>query len=155
MILTLEVVAWLVLFFFALRGARWAYAIFLLLALVWIPARSGFHLHSPPCQMEFSRDLVAGSLTKYKHVVLWAAFFMMTCVQLRGRRHAWLLAAAATILMGILIELEEGATGTGWCKATDLLPDAVGALIGAGLMALRGRFQPPARRSDASPETGP
>jgi hypothetical protein len=131
MLLAIGITAWVILFVLALRGARWAYAIFLVLAFVWIPARTGFHLHRPPCQMQFTRELVLNSLGKYKHISLWGAFFLMTWVQLRRGRHALLIAAIATIAIGILIELEEGATGTGMCRATDLLPDGVGALIGA------------------------
>lgn len=136
MLPTIGIVAWLVLFAFALRGARWAYAIFVILAFVWIPARTGFHLHRPPCQMQFTVDLVLNSLAKYKHVTLWGAFFLMTWVQARRSRYALLIAAAATMAVGILIELEEGATGTGYCRATDLLPDATGALIGAAIATL-------------------
>lgn len=120
----------MLLFVLALRGARWAYAVFLILACVWIPARTGFHLHRPPCQMRFTVDTVLNSLMKYKHICLWGAFFLMTWVQVRRAGHALLIAAVATIAVGILIELEEGATGTGICRATDLLPDGVGALIG-------------------------
>ena len=131
MLLVIEIIAWVVLFAFALRGARWAYAIFLVLAFVWIPARTGFHLHRPPCHMEFTADMVRNSLSKYKHIFLWGAFFLMTWIQVRRSRYALVIAAVATIAVGILIELEEGATGTGMCRATDLLPDAVGAMIGA------------------------
>jgi len=42
-----------------------------------------------------------------------------------------LWATLATMVMGVLIELEEGATGTGYCHLHDLLPDAAGALLGA------------------------
>ena len=136
MLLAIGIIAWVVLFVFALRGARWAYAIFLVLAFVWIPARTGFHLHRPPCDMEFTRDLVLNSLLKYKHISLFGAFFLMTWVQFRRSRYARLIAAIATIAIGILIELEEGATGTGMCRATDLLPDGVGALIGAVIATL-------------------
>jgi hypothetical protein len=147
MLLAIGIVAWLVLFVFALRGARWAYAIFVVLAFVWIPARTGFHLHQPPCQMQFTRDLVLSSIIKYKHISLWAAFFLMTWVQFRRTPYALLIAAAATIAVGILIELEEGATGTGYCKATDLLPDAIGALIGAVIATLWGRCDAKAGRT--------
>ena len=148
MLLAIGIVAWLVLFVFALRGARWAYAIFVILALVWIPARTGFHLHRPPCDMQITLDLALNSLMKYKHVSLWAAFFLMTWVQSRRSRYALLIAAAATIAVGILIELEEGATGTGYCRATDLMPDGVGALIGAGIATLW-------RKRDAKAELRP
>ena len=133
MLLAIEIIAWLVLFVFALRGARWAYAIFVVLAFVWIPARTGFHFHRPPCQMQFTTELVIGSLMKYKHIVLWSAFCLMTWIQFRRSRYALLIAVLATMAVGVLIELEEGATGTGMCRATDLLPDAVGALIGAAI----------------------
>jgi hypothetical protein len=131
MLVTIAVVAWLVVFVFALRGARWAYAVFVILAFVWIPARTGFQFHVPPCHMEFTRELTINSLLKYKHVSLWCAFFVMTWVQVRRNPNALLIAAIATMAVGILIEIEEGATGTGMCRATDLLPDATGALIGA------------------------
>ncbi|PYQ60366.1 MAG: hypothetical protein DMF58_08470 [Acidobacteria bacterium] len=136
MLLAIGIVAWLVLFVFALRGARWAYTIFVILAFVWIPARTGFHLHRPPCEIRFTFDLALNSLMKYKHITLWGAFFLMTWVQFRRNRYALLIAAIATIAVGILIELEEGATGTGYCRATDLMPDVVGALIGAVIATL-------------------
>lgn len=106
MLLAIEITAWVVLFTFALRGARWAYAIFVVLAFVWIPARTGFHLHRPPCQMQFTLDLALNSLVKYKHISLWGAFFLMTWVQFRRGRYALPIAAIATIAIGILIELE-------------------------------------------------
>jgi hypothetical protein len=96
--------------------------------------------------MRFTPDLALGSLGKYKHISLWAAFFLMTWVQIRRYRHALLIAAIATIAVGVLIELEEGATGTGMCRATDLLPDGVGALIGAAIAIFwRGRDVKPAQ----------
>jgi hypothetical protein len=140
MLLAIGIVAWVVLFVFALRGARWAYAIFVILAFVWIPARTGFRLHRPPCDMQITLDLAFKSLMKYKHISLWGAFFLMTWVQFRRSRYALLIATTATIAVGILIELEEGATGTGYCRATDLLPDGFGALIGTVIATLwRGR----------------
>ena len=129
MVVAVEVIAWIILAIFALRGARWAYAIFIILALVWIPARTGFHLHRPPCNLQIVRDLAVSSMLKYKHIVLFGMFFLMTRVQLPRNRYAALIAFAATLAVGILIELEEGATGTGMCKLVDLFPDAEGALL--------------------------
>jgi len=86
--------------------------------------------------MQFTLAMTLNSLVKYKHISLWGAFFLMTWVQFRRSRYALLIAAIATIAIGILIELEEGATGTGMCRATDLLPDGVGALIGAVIATL-------------------
>jgi hypothetical protein len=131
----LGVLAWIVLAAFALRGARWAYAVFLLLALFWIPGSAGFHLHRPDCEMQLSLDLLLFSLTNYKHIFLFGVFFLMTRVQLGRARHPLLLAAAATMAMGVLIELEEGATNR-HCRARDLAPDAAGALAGAVVASL-------------------
>jgi len=124
------ILAWIVLAAFALRGARWAYAIFLLLGLFWILGSAGFHLHRPDCEGLVSFDLALFSLTNYKHIFLFGVFFLMTRVQLGRARHALLLAAAATIAMGVLIELEEGATNRN-CRLRDLAPDTVGAFLGA------------------------
>lgn len=134
-----EVILWIVLAVFALRGARWAYAIFILLGLLWIPARTGFRLHAPPCDGLPSLDLALFALTKYKHIVLFGLFFLFTWRQFRGARHAMLWSALITMAMGVLIELEEGATGTGGCHLRDLLPDAAGALLGSGVAGLWGR----------------
>jgi hypothetical protein len=37
--------------------------------------------------------------------------------------------------MGLVVELEEGATRTGNCRLTDLLPDLAGALVALLLVA--------------------
>ena len=92
------------------------------MAFVWIPARTGFRLHRPPCDFDVTLDFSLASLTKYKHVVLFGIFFLMTRMQLARTRYASLVAAAATLAVGVLIELEEGATGTGYCKLVDLFP---------------------------------
>ena len=130
MLIALGVIAWIVLAVFALRGARWAYAIFIILAFVWIPARTGFHFHRPACNLQLSVDLALFSMTKYKHIFLFGMFFLMTRVQLGRTRYAVVIATTATIVVGILIEIEETATRTGSCNLRDLVPDAAGALIG-------------------------
>jgi VanZ family protein len=142
MLIAVGVAAWIILAGFALRGARWAYAIFIILAFVWIPARTGFRLHRPPCDFDVTLDYSLASMLKYKHVFLFGVFFLMTGVQLARVRGASLIAAAATLAVGVLIELEEGATGTGYCKLVDLLPDALGALVGALVAAI---WKPAAR----------
>jgi len=131
MLIALGVVVWIVLAVFALRGAGWAYAVFVILAFVWIPARAGFHLHRPECETRLSLDLVLFSLTNYKHVFLFAVFFLMTRVQLGRTPYALLIATAATLAIGVLIEIEQGATGDGHCRMRDLFPDSAGALVGA------------------------
>jgi hypothetical protein len=134
MLIAAGVVLWIVLAVLALRGVRWAYAIFILLGFFWIPARTGFRLHRPPCDMELDLRLALFALTKYKHVFLFGMFFLMTYAQIPKTRYALLWAAAATLAMGVLIELEEGATGTGYCNLRDLAPDGAGALAGAAIV---------------------
>ena len=73
----------------------------------------------------FDLHIALVALTKCKHIVLFGIFFLMTYAQVA------LWATLATMVMGVLIELEEGATGTGYCHLHDLLPDAAGALLGA------------------------
>lgn len=141
MLTALGVIVWIVLAVLALRGARWAYAIFVILAFVWIPGRAGFHLHWPDCQIRFGLDLALFSLANYKHIFLFGMFFLMTRVQLGRRPYAFLIAAAATMAVGVLIELEEGAADRN-CRARDLIPDAAGALAGALIWRLWKRKDP-------------
>jgi hypothetical protein len=130
MLIALGVIVWIVLAVLALRGGRWAYAVFIVLAFVWIPARTGFHFHRPACNLQLSIDLALFAATKYKHIFLFGMFFLMTRVQLGRTRHAIPIAGAATIAVGMLIELEETLTRTGTCNLRDLVPDAIGALVG-------------------------
>lgn len=139
----LVVVTWIFLAVFALRGARWAYAIFIILGFVAIPAMNGFHLHRPDCETELTFNLAWYSLGNYKHIFLFGTFFLMTWVQLRRVRHAFLLAAVATMAMGVLIELEEGATNR-HCRVRDLVPDAAGAVAGSVIATVwRSRYDRP------------
>ena len=147
MLIALGAIVWIVLAVFALRGARWAYAVFVLLGFLWIPARTGFHFHPPKCELLPSFDLALYSLLNYKHVFLFGVFFVMTRVQLGNRRHALLMAFAATLVMGVLIELEETLTRTGHCRLRDLVPDSAGAAIGVVIWRVwRGRESAPSSR---------
>jgi hypothetical protein len=123
---------WLGLFW---RQRRWLYAIYMLVAVARIPARTGFRLKTPMCDMRLTTKTIGLSLTKVPHMVLFGLFFLFTAVQfdrVDRRSLAWCL--AATLILGALVELEEGATGTGNCRAADLLPDAVGALMAMVLL---------------------
>lgn len=130
MLIALIVIAWIVLAVFALRDARWAYAVFIILAFVWIPARTGFHFHRPNCNLQLTIDLALFAASKYKHIFLFGMFYLMTRVQLGRMRYAMPIAFAATIAVGMLIELEETLTRTGNCNLRDLVPDVIGAVIG-------------------------
>ena len=61
----------------------------------------------------------------------------MTSAQLRmSNWSAFIWAATVTIVMGALVEAGEGVTGKGHCRLRDLIPDAVGALLGPVIVLL-------------------
>ena len=131
----------------SLRTYRWAYAVCVALGLLYFPASVGFRLNPSPCEVTFGLELAVYSLTNFPHIVLFALFYFLTVPVFRvsdWRAFAW--AGAATVVLGALVELEEGLTGRGHCRLRDLIPDAVGALVGAALVLLwnrvRGRLRP-------------
>jgi VanZ family protein len=78
-------------------------------------------------------------------------FCLLTVVQFDSidrRAFGWSL--VATGALGLLVELEEGATRTGNCRLTDVLPDVVGALVVVTLLAIAVavRRSPVARRAN-------
>jgi hypothetical protein len=126
----------------SLRGVRRAYITFVLLGLLYFPASVGFRFNPRPCEPAFGLSLAAHSLTNYAHIVLFVLFFLMTSAQLRmddWPGFAW--AALASIVMGGLVELAQGLTGKGHCRARDLIPDAVGILLGSVAVLLRQRVR--------------
>src|SRR6266496_2661591 len=128
---------------------RWAYGAFVVVSLLYFPARVGFHLHPQPCELAPSFRLAIYSLQNYPHIILFGAFYGLSWAQFRSAgpaRFAW--AALATLIMGALVELAEGVSGQGHCRVRDLVPDAAGALLVALPLALwyRRRFVPPPAR---------
>jgi hypothetical protein len=104
--------------------------------------------------MRLTAENIGLSLTKIPHVVLFGVFFLLTAAQfdrLDRRTLAWSL--AATIGLGILVELEEGATRSGNCRMTDVLPDVVGALIVAALIVGARTIHRRLRHADAKAPT--
>ena len=121
----------------SMRGVRWTYITFVVLGLFYFPASLGFRLNPQPCQLAFDMPLAVHSLTNYKHIVLFTLFFIMTRAQFRTSAwSAFAWAALATMVMGMLIELAEGVTGNGHCRSRDLIPDAVGTVLGAVVVLL-------------------
>ena len=58
----------------------------------------------------------------------------MTLAQFPARRGLGaVVAAAATLALGLAAEVEQGAFGQGHCRLRDLAPDALGALLGVAL----------------------
>ena len=119
---------------------RWAYAAYMLFAITRIPSRTGFRLQAPVCDLQLTMHNVGLSLTKIPHIVLFGVFFLLTVIQFdRIDRRSLSWSFLATIVLGLLVELEEGATRTGNCRLTDVLPDAVGA-IAVMVVLLAGLF---------------
>jgi hypothetical protein len=132
----------LVLGILSLRGLRWAYITFVLLGLLYFPASVGFRLDPQPCELTFDIPLAIHSLTNYAHIVLFALFFIMTSAQFRmSNWSAFAWAAMAGIIMGVLVELAEGITGNGHCRSRDLIPNAVGILLGSVIVLLWNRIR--------------
>jgi hypothetical protein len=111
----------------------------MLVAVLRIPARTGFRLAAPACDTRLTLANAILSMTKVPHIALFAIFFVLTALQfeqLDQRTMRWSL--LATIALGVLVELEEGASRTGNCRLTDVLPDITGALIaGAALLGAK------------------
>jgi hypothetical protein len=130
-------IGFLVLGILSLRGMRWAYITFVLLGLLYFPASVGFRLNPQPCTLIPSIPLAVHSLTNYRHIVLFVLFFLMTSAQFRMTQwsgYAW--AAVACIAMGLLVELAQAISGNGHCRLRDLIPDAAGVVLGAGIVFL-------------------
>ena len=113
----------------ALARLRWAYAIFIGLALLSFIARAGFNLDPHACELLVSWGLALFSFRNFPHIVLFALFFFLSRRQFNGPR-ASIYAMTATLIMGALVELAEGLSGQGHCRLRDLLPDAAGAVVG-------------------------
>ena len=122
----------------ALRGVRWAYVSFIVLGLAYFPAKVGFRFDPHPCQLTFGVDLALHSLTNYPHIILFGIFFLVSYVHfaVRRSRRPMLTAAAITLVMGALVEIAQGVTGSGNCRSRDLIPDAVGILLGATVVVV-------------------
>ncbi|MCA1816139.1 MAG: hypothetical protein LC746_06975, partial [Acidobacteria bacterium] len=91
---------------FALRGVRWAYVAFLVLGLLYFPAKVGFRLDPHPCELTFGVRLAVHSLTNFPHVILFALGFVLTCAQFRLTRRAdFAWAALVTLALGAAVEV--------------------------------------------------
>lgn len=128
------------------RRRQWAYAAYMVVAVLRLPARTRFHLVAPQCDWRLTIENAELSLTKLPHVALFGLFFVLTTLQFdRFDRRALGWSVAATAALGLLVELEEGATRTGNCRVTDVLPDIAGALVAAvalaSVVALHARYR--------------
>ena len=121
---------------------RFAYPAFVILGVLWMPARAGFRFAPTDCETAMSFALAQHSMTNYKHIVLFAIFAVMTLAQF-DRNDRWRFAKLAVIAFGmtVVVEGEQALIGVGHCRVRDVVPNAAGTLAGAllieGLRAVR------------------
>lgn len=116
----------------ALWRVRWAYIVFVLLGLLYLPATTGFRFDPQRCDLALDAPVLIHSLSNYPHIVLFMFFCVVTARQFRSldwQSLGWSI--GLTMAMGVGIEMAEGLSGLHHCKASDLVPDFIGALLGA------------------------
>jgi hypothetical protein len=124
----------------AVRGARWAYVGFVMWILLQPPASIGFRIHPKACDPTVNLPLTLQSLSNYPHIVLFCIFFVVTTLHFRlsgWQPFAWSI--GLTVATGAGMEIAQGLSGTHHCKAIDLIPDFVGAMLGM-LVVIVGRM---------------
>ena len=125
----------------ALRGKRWAYLAFVLLGLAYFPAQPHFRMHVPKCELLLPTvQVLLVSLHNYAYIALFAGFYWISWVQFRWSGLRGVSALAATLLVGALVEIADGMTRGGQCRARDLAPVAAGAVGAAVLLAIWSRL---------------
>jgi VanZ family protein len=115
----------------ALWRVRWAYAAFVLLGLLYLPATTGFRFNPQRCDLAYDKPVFTQSLTNYPHIILFLFFFLVTARQFRSfgwQSLGWSM--GLTMAMGAAVEMVEGLSGLHHCKAIDLVPDFIGAMLG-------------------------
>jgi glycopeptide antibiotics resistance protein len=111
---------------------RFAYVAFVVLGVLWMPARASFRFAPAACESALSLALAAHSMTNYKHIFLFAMFAIMTLAQFATNDH-WRFAKMVALALGmtIVVEGEQALLGMGHCRVRDIVPNAAGTLIGA------------------------
>jgi hypothetical protein len=124
-------------FAIALWRVRWAYVAFVVLGLLYLPASRGFRFDPQRCDVALNGPILVQSLGNYAHIILFALFFIVTVRQFHSsswRSLGWSI--AITMAMGAAIEIAESLTGAHHCKASDLVPDFLGATFGMMIVVL-------------------
>ena len=135
----LGLMAFLALAILAVRGRRWAYIAFALTIPLSFLAFAGFRGDPNTCELAFDLPFIVHALPNYPHIVMFAFFFMVTAGHFRFCGwQLWTWGIGLTMAMGAAMEIAQGLSGgTHHCKAVDLVPDFIGALL--GLMLVFGR----------------
>ena len=119
----------------AIRGARWAYVMYIAVTLLYFPLRAGFQFAPRACDAAIDPALALRALNNFSHLAGFTVFFLATTVQLRANtwsRLAW--AALATVALGGSHEIAQAVTGVGVCRLRDLTPDVAASLIGTAVL---------------------
>jgi hypothetical protein len=117
----------------SLWASRLAYTALALQGPLYFLQRGSFRFRAPACEWTFGLDLAIYSLTNYQHIVLFGLFYLLTFAQLRGVKRRIMWSVAATLAMGLLVELAQGVSGHHHCRMRDLVPDLVGVIWGAAV----------------------
>jgi hypothetical protein len=114
---------------------RFAYVAFVVLGVLWMPARAAFRFVPGDCETAMSFGLALHSMTNYKHIILFTVFAIMTLAQF-GHDDKWRFVKLALITVGmtIVVEGEQALLDAGHCRVRDLVPNVAGTLVGASLM---------------------
>ena len=96
--------------------------------------QAGWRVHAVQCEWTFSSSLAVYSLRNFHHVAGFIIFFLLTFAQMPNVKRPYLWSFAASLALGFLVEIAEGATGIHNCRMRDLIPDMAGAVIGAAIV---------------------
>ena len=130
----LGLLVFLALAILAARGSRWAYDAFALMIPLSFFAFTGFRGDPNPCELAFDLHFIFHALPNYPHILLFAFFFLVTAGHFRfSSWQLWIGGIGLTMAMGAAMEIAQGLSGgTLHCKAVDLVPDFIGALLDLG-----------------------
>ena len=121
----------------ALWRVRWAYVAFVVLGLLYFPVATAFRFNPHRCDLAIDKQVLIQSLGNYPHMVLFFLFFLVTARQFRlFGWHSLGWSIGLTMTMGAAVEIAEALTGMHHCKASDLLPDFIGAMFGVAVVVL-------------------
>jgi VanZ family protein len=110
-------------------------------------------MHPKACDLTVNLPLK--SLSNYPHMVLFCIFFVVTTLHFRlsgWQPLAWSI--GLTVAMGAGMEIAHCLSGTHHCKAIDLTPDFIGAVLGS-LIVVLGRIIANAKLAHRYGDNGP
>ena len=120
------------------KSRRWLpLAIFVAIAVVYEPVRSGFTLANQSRELMSDWERVKGAIFNLRHIIAYGLLCLLLAVTFRNSR--LVTAMAVTFLFSILMEIEQSFFTTGNCRLRDLIPNLLGIGLAAGILLI-GRF---------------